>query len=247
MSEIACSRQPWQATGFLLKYLRNVGQHSCRTIFMCMALVRLVAIVLLTPLLNGQEPTSPKIGSHTPKPKLPVVDDNACPGKGKMIRNVKVSENDLIYSSWNSNGKSIGALKAGEEVTVLGGVNVVHEPDIAVIKYVRSEDDPLLKVGDTALGYGVEDFSTGASMVLWSKGVWFAAWTEAVAEKGQCGFTSGFGPGGCTVDVIKNGVSEWWVQVKTGSGLTGWVLGQKSNHEKDWSSGFTDLCHFGED
>jgi hypothetical protein len=212
-----------------------------------MFVIRLVTIVLATSLLNGQEPTSPRIGAHTPKPKLPVVDDNACPGKGKTIANVKVSEDDLIYPSWNSNGKSIGTLKAGEEVTVLGGVNVVSEPDIAVIKYVRSDDDPLLKVGDTALGYGVEDLESNGFEVFWSKGVWFSVWIEALAEKGQCGFTSGFGPSGCTIDIVKDGVSGWWVQVKTSSGLTGWVLGEKFDHDKNWSSGFSDLCHLGED
>jgi hypothetical protein len=113
---------------------------------------RIIAIVtlLVTSLLNAQEPTSPKIGqSHTPEPKLPVVDDDACPGKGKTIPNVKVSQDDRIYPSWKGDGESIGTLKAGEEVTVLGGVNVVHEPDLAVIKYVSRDDDPSLKVGDT--------------------------------------------------------------------------------------------------
>lgn len=111
--------------------------------------IRLVAVLLLTSLLNGQEASSPRIGqSHTPKPRLPVVDDNACPGKRKAIPNVKVLQDDRIYPSWNGNGKSIGVLKAGEEVTVLGGVNVVSEPDIAVIKYTDPDDDPSLKVGD---------------------------------------------------------------------------------------------------
>lgn len=210
--------------------------------------IRLVAVLLLTSLLNGQEASSPRIGqSHTPKPRLPVVDDNACPGKRKAIPNVKVLQDDRIYPSWNGNGKSIGVLKAGEEVTVLGGVNVVSEPDIAVIKYTDPDDDPSLKVGDTALSYGIEDLELGGFVVFWAKGVWFAVWAEAVAEKGQCGFTSGFGPGGCTIDIIKYGVSEWWVQVKTSSGVTGWVLAEKFNHDKNWSSGYSDLCHFGED
>jgi hypothetical protein len=213
-----------------------------------MAVMRLIAIVLVTSLLSGQEPTSPKVGqSHTPKPKLPVVDDHACPGKGKTVPHVKTSQDDRIYPSWQGSGESIGALKAGEEVTVLGGVNVIREPDVAVIKYVRPDDDPSLKVGDTALSYGTEDLESGGFVVFWSKGVWFAEWVEAVAEKGECGFTSGFGPAGCTIDIIKDGVSEWWVQVKTSSGLTGWVLAEQFNHDKNWSGSFSDLCHFGED
>jgi hypothetical protein len=70
---------------------------------------------------------------------------------------------------------------------------------------------------------------------------------RGVAEKGQCGFTSGFGPDGCTIDIIKSGIREWWVQVKTSSGLTGWVLAKNFNRDENWSSSFSDLCHFGED
>jgi hypothetical protein len=213
-----------------------------------MAAIRLIAIVLLTSLLNGQEASTPQIGkSQTPKPKLPVVDDNACPGKGRTT-SVKVSQDYHVYSSWKSDGKSIGTLKAGEEVTALGGVNLIREPDIAVIKY----DDGYrsLKVGDAALSYGIEvlevDRVNGvwdAGVVFWSNGVWFLEDPERVAEQGVCGL----GDSGCSVDIIKYGVSEWWVQVKTNSGLTGWVLAEKFNHDKDWSSDFVRMCHFYED
>jgi hypothetical protein len=210
-----------------------------------MAVIRLIAILLVTSLVSAQEPSSPKIGlSNTPKPKLPVVNYEACPGKGRTVPNVKISQDDHIYRSWRRNGKSIGTLKAGEEVTVLGGVNVVREPDRAVIKYVDPYNDPSIKVGDVALGYGIE---AGGDVVFWSKGTWFAVWIEAVAEKGQCGFTSGFGQGGCEIDIIKDGVSEWWVQVKTSSSLTGWVLAEKFNGDKRWYGNFSELCHYGED
>jgi len=211
-----------------------------------MSVIRLIAILLATSLVSGQEPSTPKIGqSNTPEPKLPVVDDNACPGKGKTVPNVKISQDDQIYRSWQGNGTPIGKLKAGKKVTVLGGVNVVRKPDIAVIKYVGPDDVPSsLKVGDVAFGYGVEE---DGNIVFWSKGVWFAEWIEAVAEKGACGFRSGFGLGGCSIDIIKDGVSEWWVQVKTSTGLTGWILAQKFTGDKRWYGNFSDLCHYGED
>lgn len=72
-------------------------------------------------------------------------------------------------------------------------------------------------------------------------------WIEMVAEKGQCGFTLGFGPGGCSIDIVKDGVSEWWVGVETSTGLTGWVLAAKFNAGKSWYGNFSDLCHYGED
>jgi hypothetical protein len=78
-------------------------------------------------------------------------------------------------------------------------VNIIREPDIAVIKYVGPDDPSSFKVGDVAFGYGIE---ADANDVFWAKGVWFAEWDEAVAEKGHCGFISGFGQGGCTIDII---------------------------------------------
>src|ERR1700734_1303260 len=98
-----------------------------------MAALRLGVILLLTSLLSGQEPTAPKIGvSNTPKPKLPVVDDMACPGKGNTVANVEISEGYPMYRSWQGNGGSIGKLGKGEKVTILGGVNIIREPDTAV-------------------------------------------------------------------------------------------------------------------
>ena len=199
-----------------------------------------------TLIASGQkQPTNPKIGkSNTPEPTLPVVDDYACPGKGNTVPNVMISQRDRIYSSWQDDRKLIGTLKAGDKVTVLGGANIIREPDTAIIKYVGPDDSPLLKVGDVAHGYGLD---ADENIVFWAKGVWFAGDIETVAEKGQCGFTSGFGQGGCTIDIVEDGVSDWWVQIKTSGGVTGWVLAAKFTRGKRWSGNFGDLCHYGED
>ena len=210
-----------------------------------MLTIRLIAILLLTSLATGQQPTNPKIGqSNIAKPELPVVDDYACPGKRNTVPNVKIDHDDRIYSSWQSNSKFVGKLYAGDKVTVLGGANVIREPDTAVIKYVGPNDSPSLKVGAVALGYGVD---ADENFVFWANGVWFGEWIETIAEKGQCGFRGGFGLGGCTIDITQDGESEWWVQVKTSSGLTGWVVAAKFNGGKRWYGNFSDLCHYGED
>jgi len=207
--------------------------------------IRLIAILWLTCVVSGQETSTPEIGrSNTPLPKLPFVDHNACPGKDQIVPKVKISQADHMYPSGLGNEKPIGSLKKGEEVTVLGGVNVVLEPDEAVIKYVNPHDASSLKVGDAALGYGIE---ADGNLVFWSQGVWFSEWIEAVAEKGQCGFSGGYGPGGCTINITKDGKSEWWVHVKTSHGLSGWVLAQRLNGGKRWYGNFADLCHYGED
>jgi len=210
-----------------------------------MRTVRLIAALLLTSLAYGQHPTNPKIGRvNTPRPQLPVVDDYACPGKGNTVTDVKIDRDDRIYASWQRSGKSVGTLKAGDKVTVLGGANIIHEPDNAVIKYVGPDDSTSLKIGDTALGYCLD---ANGNVVLWSGGSWFGMWIEAVAQKGQCGFTSGFGPGGCEIDIVNEGVGEWWVKVNTKSDVTGWVLAHKWSKGTHWWGNFSDLCHYGED
>jgi hypothetical protein len=206
-----------------------------------MSLVHLIPILLVASVATGQQNHSAP-SSNIPEPKLPVVDYDACPGTGSPISDVKLVRDDLIYSSPNG-GNLVAKLSAGEKVTVLAGANVIRQPDRAVIRYVspNGSSSPPLKVGDVVLGYG---WHVDGNMVFWAKGVWFDDDIEAIAEKGVCGFTSGFGLGGCTVDIIKDGVIEWWVQVKTGSGVTGWtsaVRYNKDNRWYRWSGNFHDV------
>ena len=170
--------------------------------------------------------------SKITEPTLPVIDNDACPGKIAPMPNVKLVEDAIIYSSPDK-GKLVAKMRAGEKVTVLSGANVVRQPDRAVIRVAPRGDTswPPLKVGDIALGYG---WHVDGNMVFWAKGVWFEETIEAVAEKGECGFTSGFGPAGCTIDIVKDGTIEWWVQVKTSAGLSGWVLAVKYNDDNRW-------------
>jgi hypothetical protein len=52
-----------------------------------------------------------------------------------------------------------------------------------------------------------------------------------------------FGPGGCTLDTIKDSVSEWWVQLRTNKRITGWVLATTVNNSELRQDGnFGDLC-----
>jgi hypothetical protein len=99
-------------------------------------------------------------------------------------------------------------------------------------------------VGDVALVFGLD---ADENIVFWSKGVWFAQWIEGGAEQDHCGFTSGYGPGGSSINIIADGKDEWWVQVRTNSGVRGWVLASKYDNDKSWHGNFSDLCHYGED
>jgi len=195
---------------------------------------------------SGQQLSAPQIGrSGTSTPRLPVVDDKACPGKNQTVPNVALTQDYKVYSSWQDNRRQIGRLKAGESVTVLDGVNVVRKPDKAVIKYLGPDEKSWsLKIGDAAFGYGIE---ADADDIFWAKGIWFAEWDEAVAEKGHCGFTSGFSLEGCSIDVVEYGKRDWWVHVKGSSGLTGWFLAARLDGNKHWFANFYPLCHYGED
>jgi len=191
----------------------------------------LLATVATAQQTSISKPAKPNI----PEPKLPVIDYNACPGKGRIVDNVKISSEDRIFSSWQDKRTSVGALKTGEEVTVLAGVNVIREPDRALIN--RTPGGSSLKPGDIVLRYGLH---ADGDWDFWSEGGWFTETFEEIVEKGS---TCGFGKNQCTIVITQNGVKEWWVQVKTGAGLTGWVLASKTTGDKNRTSkNFSQLC-----
>lgn len=118
---------------------------------------------------------------------------------------------------------------------------MIREPDTVLVKQSEQPEKNLsLEPGDVALGFG---FHAHRNMALWAKGVWCTEYWEYIAEKGKCGFAAGFGAGGCSVGIVKNGASEGWVHFETGRGLRGWVLARKFEGDNSWSkSNFSDLC-----
>jgi len=211
-----------------------------------MAAIRLIAMLIMTALVSGQEVSTPKIGqSNTPKPKLPVIDDNACPGPSRRTDGVlepiqmKLEHNGQTYASWKGKRVSVAGLKVGEEVTVLSGVNVIREPDkVRVLQPTGPGEVPPLKRGDEVLGYGLRG---DGNYVFWAKGVWYVQYYEFEGDmNGGCGFAD---KSECTFAISKRGVQEWWVHVKTSSGVTGWVLAGKNVHDKFWrDANLGDLC-----
>jgi hypothetical protein len=165
-----------------------------------------------------------------------VIDYKACPGKGRIVPDLKIKRNGRVYSSWQDQRVLVSTLKAGEEVTVLAGVNVIREPDSALVK--QADVDLSLKPGDAVLGYGLH---SDGYYDFWANGAWFTKYFEEIAGKGDlCGFAD---KSQCAIVITKNGVKEWWVEVKYRGGLTGWMLAQKSTGGKYWDSGnFDGLC-----
>jgi hypothetical protein len=211
-----------------------------------MIAVRLGALLLLAVLATAQQTSVSKTGDLSPsEPRLPVIDDKACPGPSRRTDGVlepiriKLEHNGQMYSSWDSNRVSAGTLKVGEEVTVLSGVNVIREPDtVRVLQPSLPGEDPPLKPGDEVLGYGLRG---DGNYVFWAKGVWYTQYYESEGDlRGGCGFAD---KSQCSFAISKRGVQEWWVRVKTKSGLTGWVLASKNVHDKAWKdANFGDLC-----
>jgi hypothetical protein len=196
-----------------------------------MALIRIIAIFFVASLAAGQEIDSAS-SSGTREPKLPVIDYGACPGKSEPIPDVKLVQDDLIYSLPGA-GKVVAKLSAGDKVTVLAGANVIRQPDRAVVRYFPTGDKgvwPPVKVGETVLGYG---WRVDGNMAFWAKGAWFEEDIESVAEGGMCGFKF-FGPGGCSIEIVKGGVIEWWVQIKTFNGAGGWVRAVTYTDDNRW-------------
>jgi hypothetical protein len=202
-----------------------------------MIAIRLSAFLLLATLATAQQTAPSKSAkSNIPEPRLPVIDHKACPGEGRTVPDVKIERDDKIYSSWEDKRVLVGTLKAGEEVTVLAGVNVIREPDRASSK--QPDADLSLVAGDEVLLYG--DHSDG-NYDAWAKGRWFTYFIETIAAKGdRCGFAD---KSQCTLVIIKNGVREWWVQVRTRTGSMGWMLAFKVTGDARWRSGnFGDIC-----
>jgi hypothetical protein len=76
---------------------------------------------------------------------------------------------------------------------------------------------------------------------IWAKGVWhrgYSLWTAIEKNGSGCGSKDK-----CDSKVIEDGIMELWVQVKTRTGLTGWVLDHKLTRGVFWDSGvFGQLC-----
>jgi hypothetical protein len=179
------------------------------------------------------------------EPKLPAVDLKACPlsnrvdGEPDPIAE-KIVKTEPMYSTWEDKRVVAGTLKVGESVTVWHGVNVIREPDKARVLQASQANDglPALQPGDSVLGYGTRG---DGSYIFWAKGAWSSSYYENVIAKGSwCGFAD---KSQCNIEIIENGIDEWWVQVRTVSGLTGWVRASKNVHGKSsLDANFGSMC-----
>ena len=197
---------------------------------------RVCSFLLLAMILAAQRPSaSNSAKSGLAEPKLPVINHDACPGRNRKVPHWKIERNAPIYSSWNFRRVVIGTAKPGEEVTVIAGVTVTRKPDrVSVIRPIPALS---LKPGDTFLRY--DTFGEGDANV-WVNGIWHKdinMWRTIEKDGAGCRTDD------CDSIVVENGTRERWVQVRTKTGTTAWMLDWKSSGDSFSDSGnFANLC-----
>jgi hypothetical protein len=190
-----------------------------------MASVRLGAFLLFASFVAASHNGSPQ--SRKPpvgEPKLPVIDFDACGSPNPRLYSGKpvpynLEADDDLYSSWQDDRTLVRRLAVGTEVTRIGAVNIIQEPDRAVITGEVDESLRPLVRGDEVLGYGLH---SDGDVSFWGKGVLFTEHFDNIALKGSCGFAD---KTQCQINITKPGVQQWWMQLKTSDGVTGWILG----------------------
>jgi hypothetical protein len=200
--------------------------------------MRLGIYLLLATIATAQRisPTT-STSSSIPEPQLPVIDYEACPGKGRSVPDWDIKRNSPVYSTWEYPQTKTGTLKAGEKVTVLAGVNVTRKPDKILV--TRSIPQIDLERGDIILRY--EQLGEGV-VNMWAKGIWHKEYdlSRTTSKDGKTGCLA---QDHCDSKVIEDGTMERWVQVKTNRGDTAWMLNFKDTRGVFWDSGnFHNLC-----
>ncbi len=199
-----------------------------------MIAIRLSAFLLLAAIATAQQAASPSSASGIPDPKLPVTNESACPGKGHIVPNWKITHSSPMYSTWQEDRTQTATLEPGEEVTVVAGLQVIRQPDRILV--MQPIPDLHLKPGDIMLRFN--RLGEGAADI-WASGTWHNNYDASfTTEENGLGCRRH-----CLGRVIEEGVREYWVQVKSSSGQTGWVLNFKATRGELWdSSNFDDLC-----
>jgi hypothetical protein len=178
----------------------------------------LCLFLLLSALVFAQQngtATATSQDRDSAKPKLPVIDENACPFEGCAFREWTVTKDSTLYSTWQDSRTETGKLKRGDKVTGITGVHVTRKPDRILVR--QSIPDLAAKPGDVILRYMYvgEGFAN-----IWVSGHWHKEYDcSFVTERNGSGCSKG-----CAAVVTEDGVKEWWVHVKVSNGETGWVL-----------------------
>jgi len=160
----------------------------------------------------------------SPKPTLPKIDQNACPFEGCQFGQWTATETVQVFSTWKSERKPLRNIEKGETVTAVTGIYITYEPaEIRVTEPISQYD---LKPGDLVLGY----MNLGEGFLnAWFNGYWVEEFDGSMIE-----MPDGSGcQRKCNAKLLKPSRSEWWVEVKTKDGTTGWIKDAEKFDGKD--------------
>lgn len=192
---------------------------NCITSYPPAMAVRIAIVALFLSVVSTAQNTSSSL-----QPPLPVIERDAC---GSNLGELIIEARDQLRSTWHTSSKVIAILHPGEKVAILSALFVTREPDI--VELTKDRTDPPLRKGERGFRYG---FDRDGDWHLWTNGVWWRDSYENTIELGsRCGFSD---QTECDVKVIKNGVQEWWLQVKTENQKSGWMLASSVKHNTRW-------------
>jgi len=173
-----------------------------------LSLIRLVITLLAVQL-------DPALTPHkAPQPALPKIDENACPFEGCQFGTWTANEAVQLFSTWNADRNPVGKIAKGEPVTAITGIHITLAP--SEIKVTEPISTYGLKPGDMVFGYmnvGEGNFNA------WFNGYWVEQFDgSGIVAPDESGCRRN-----CNAKLLKPGRVEWWIQVKTQDGITGWT------------------------
>jgi hypothetical protein len=206
--------------------------------------MRIGLFLLMATLASAQQPQAAK----PPKaellaPSLPVVNINACP-QSAVSKTYTLARAEFLYSSWRQGRTQIGVVQGGAGANVLQAVEVIAEPDQAILTQrgagMLAAHGLVANPGDVVLRYGLQVDSSGdRNWDLWADGAWFTAHEDSMTT--GCGSDD---QGQCMFALSKYGLKEWWLKVKTTApDSTGWMIAGEWSRNKSYGGfNFRDLC-----
>jgi hypothetical protein len=160
-----------------------------------------------------------------PKPPLPKIDENACPFEGCQFGTWTATDDVQLFSSWKEDRKWVTTLSKGEVVTAITGVHITFEP--SEMQVTAPIGDYGLRPGDTIYGYMYKGEGVFSA---WFNGYWVEDFDGSGLEGGGCSRN-------CNAKLLEPGRVQWWVEIKSKGGTTGWTKDTDSFDGKDALSG----------
>jgi hypothetical protein len=162
---------------------------------------------------------------RAPKPVLPKIDESACPFEGCQFGAWTATDNVQLFSSWTEDRKPVATISKGQQLTAITGVHITFEP--SEIQVTTPMPDYGLKPGDIVYGY----MNKGEGVFnAWFNGYWVEDFDGSGIAGAGCNRN-------CNAKFLREGRSEWWVQVKLRDGTTYWTKDTDLFDGKDALSG----------